>query len=64
MSAHKSFRMIMTQQRRDLFNEFFEMDEFKNVKVQTKLIESVFNAYKKLRRENARIKLTILKLSD
>lgn len=55
----KSFRMVMTQYRKDLFWRFFEKEEFRHVKTATQLIEAVFNGYDKLKRENERIKQNI-----
>ena len=46
----KSFRMEMTQERQDLFNELWELPEFRNINTQTKLLESVFLGYLKLRK--------------
>lgn len=46
----KQFRMRMFQDRVDLFNELWDLPEFKNINTQTKLVENVFRRYQRLRK--------------
>jgi hypothetical protein len=62
MKIIKSFRMRMTQDRVDLFNELWEYPEFKDINTSTKLVISIFTRYKRLKAELEKTKSKIKSL--